>query len=251
VPELWRRAAEASERFSEQADDYDRFRPRYPAPLFEDLMGRAGLAPGAAVVEIGAGTGIATAPLVECGLCVTAVEPAPALAAVLRAKVGRGATVVVDRFEDSTLEGPVAVVAAFNAWHWVEPEAALAAAARVLAPGGHLALVWTEVTSWGEDPFEARLAEIFGAPWPKRMDHLEASLRPVRRDPRFGPFDVSHHPFARSLDGGTYVAVTRTYGGGRTEGQLRDLRRVIDDEFGGSVTKREDAVLYLARYRGP
>jgi hypothetical protein len=26
---------------------------------------------------------------------------------------------------------------------------------------------------------------------------------------------------------------------------------VIDDEFGGSVTKREDAVLYLARYTGP
>lgn len=215
------------------------------------MVDRAGLLPGAAVVEIGAGTGIATVPLVERELTVTALEPAPELAALARAKVGERATVVEERFEVSTVPAPVALVAAFNAWHWVEPASGLTGAARLLAAGGHLALVWTEVTSWGEDPLEERLTTIFGAPWPKRMDHIEESLRTVRDDPRFGPFEVLHHPFERTLDGEAYVAVTRTYGGERSEDQLRELQRVIDGECGGAVTKREDAVLYLARCNRP
>jgi SAM-dependent methyltransferase len=251
MPDLWRSAEAASERFASQAVAYDRYRPRYPEQLFDDLMDRARLSTGAAVVELGAGTGIATTPLVERGLRVTAVEPAPDLASLAREKVGDRATIVEDRFEGCPLAGPVALVAAFNAWHWVEPVAGLESAARLLAPGGYLALVWTEVTSWGQDPFEARLAGIFGAPWQKRLEHVDASLRPVRDDPRFDAIEVFHHPFERELDGATYVAVTRTYGGNRTDDQLRALQRVIDDEFGGSVTKREDAVLYLARCNHP
>jgi hypothetical protein len=83
------------------------------------------------------------------------------------------------------------------------------------------------------------------------MEHVEESLRCVRDDPRFGPFEVFHHPFARTLDAANYAAVTRTYSGNRSESQLLELQRVIDDECGGTVTKREDAVLYLARCNGP
>ena len=251
MPDLWRSAEAASERFASQAVAYDRYRPRYPEQLFDRLIDRAGLSPGAAVLEVGAGTGIATEPLVERGLRVTAVEPASDMASLARAKVGDRATFIEDRFEHCTPGGPVALVAAFNAWHWVEPVAGLASVARLLAPGGYLALVWTEVTSWGEDPFEAHLATIVGAPWPKRLEQVDASLQPIRDDPRFDPIDIFHHPFARTLDGATYVAVTRTYGGNRTDDQLRAVQRVIDDECGGSVTKREQAVLYLARCNGP
>jgi SAM-dependent methyltransferase len=251
MPDLWRSASAASERFASQAAAYDRYRPRYPEELFQGLMDRARLSAGAAVVELGAGTGIATSPLVERGLRVTAVEPAPDLSSLARVKIGDRATIVEERFEHCTLVGPVSLVAAFNAWHWVDPVGGLESAARLLAPGGYLALVWTEVTSWGEDPFEARLATIFGAPWPKRLSHVDASLQPVRDDPRFGPIEVFHHPFERKLDGATYVAVTRTYGGNRTDDQMRAVQSVIDDELGGSVTKREDAVLYLARRNDP
>jgi SAM-dependent methyltransferase len=251
MADLWRSAEAASERFASQAAAYDHYRPRYPEELFDTLMEQAQLEPGAAAVEIGAGTGIATLPLVERGLRVTAVEPAPELATVARTKIGDRADMVVERFEQCTLPGPVALVAAFNAWQWVEPARSLHAVAHLLGRGGCLALVWTEVVSWGEDPFEARLATIFGATWPKRLEHIDTSLRPVRQDPRFGSVEVFHHPFERTLDGETYVAVTRTYGGNRTEQQLRAVQRVIDDELGGTVTKQEDAVLYLARRNDP
>ncbi len=217
--------------------------------MFDTLVRESGVGPGDVVVEIGTGTGIATVPLVERGLDVTAVEPSRELAEIAESKLGDRGRVVVQRFEDCPLPDRASLLAAFNAWHWVEPPVALDRAARLLQGGGSLALVWTEVVAWGPRRFEERLADLFGAPWPKRWDNVVASLQPVIEDGRFGELRTSHHPFARTLDASTYVAVTRTYGGQRSEEQYEALARTIVEEFGGSVTKVEDAVIYLARRR--
>jgi SAM-dependent methyltransferase len=247
VTEAWREAEQASARFGAQALDYDRYRPRYPEEVFDLLVREIGAEQGDAVVEIGAGTGIATMPLVARGLDVTAVEPAPELAALAAAKLGDRGRVVVGRFEDCALPDRVAMLAAFNAWHWVEPAAGLERASRLLDGGGWLALVWTEVVAWGPPGFDERLADLFGSPWPTRWDNVAASLQPVIEDGRFDDIRTFHHPFARRLDAPTYVAVTRTYGGQRSAEHYDALRRLITDEFGGSVTKIEDAVVHLAR----
>lgn len=60
--------------FDEAAEVYDRTRPVCPSQMFDDLVSRAGLAPGDRVVEVGCGTGQATVPLAERGPAVTAVE---------------------------------------------------------------------------------------------------------------------------------------------------------------------------------
>jgi SAM-dependent methyltransferase len=127
--------------------------------VFEDIVRLANLSPDDKAIEIGAGTGIATQPLVECGLDVTAIEPAAALAAVAESNLTGQARFVVGRFEDFSPDSSVKLLAAFNAWHWVEPGSAVDRAAQLLEPGGSLALVWTVVVSWGEEPFEERLAE--------------------------------------------------------------------------------------------
>ena len=249
VPEAWRGAQQASARFAAQALDYDRYRPRYPEAVFDVLERETGVGPGDVVIEIGAGTGIATVPLVERGLQVTAVEPARELAELAESKLGARGRVVVERFEDCALPDRASLLAAFNSWHWVEPLVALDRAARLLDGGGWLALVWTEVVAWGPRRFEERLVDLFGEAWPKRWDNVVASLQPVIDDCRFGELRTLHHPFARTLDSSTYVAVTRTYGGQRSEEQYEALARTIVEEFGGSVTKVEDAVVHLAPRR--
>lgn len=70
--------------FDEDAELYDRVRPRYPAELLDDLAELAGAGPGGRVLEIGCGTGLLTVPLVLRGYHVTAVEPGPRMAAVAR-----------------------------------------------------------------------------------------------------------------------------------------------------------------------
>jgi SAM-dependent methyltransferase len=246
---VWREAQRASARFGAQALAYDRYRPRYPRAVFDLLVREAGLARGDKVVEVGAGTGIATLPLVERRLDVTAIEPSLELAELAASKVGRRARFEIDRFESCWLPDRAALLAAFNSWHWVEPVCGLDRAAQLLEGGGWLALVWTEVVAWGPDGFDDRLADIFGTPWPKRWEHVATSLGPAVDDERFGEIHTFHHPFARSLDADSYVEVSRTYGGQRSDEQYDLLREVMTDEFGGQVTKTEDAVVHLLQCR--
>lgn len=248
MTELWEHAHQRTAQFNAQALDYDHYRPRYPQACFDDLVDTAGLKPGDEVVEVGAGTGIATVPLVEAGLKVTAIEPGANMAAVAKAKLAERAVFFDGRFEDWSPTTSVSLVVAFNAWHWVELSRGVELAARALVPGGTIALAWTEVVSWGSDPFADLLAQTSGGPWPiGPLAECAASIEPLRADAHFGPVEVHRHRFERVLDAATFVAVTRTYGGGYEAETYRAITGAIDNELGGSVTKVEEVVLYMAR----
>lgn len=79
------------------------------------------------------------------------------------------------------------------------------------------------------------------------MPHITESLEPVRSDARYQELRVFHHPFERTLDGASYVAVTQNYGDNHSADQYDTLERVISEEFNDAVVKKEDAVLYLSR----
>lgn len=124
--------------FEELVDDYDAARPRYPAALFDRL------APSGRVLELGAGTGIATVEL-AARADVVATDLGPRMLARLHATLPR-VPVVVTRaealpFTDASCD----LVCGAQMWHWVDVPAAAAEVARVLRPGGRLAVWWNEV----------------------------------------------------------------------------------------------------------
>ncbi len=247
MSDIWKLAARRSSEFDASAVAYETYRPHYPDAIFEDIMELGDLGPGARALEIGAGTGIGTADLVAHGLDVTAIEPSAGMRELAREKLGDRARFVEGRFEDVSPDEPVDLIVAFSAWHWVEPAKGLDLAAALLPSGGSLAISWTEVVEWGEDGFEDRLADVTGSPWPKSVEHMVASLGPVDDDTRFGEFAVRRHRFERVLDTDFFIGLTRTYPGFHTEKRDEQFRQIIDNEFGGSVTRVEDAVLHLSR----
>jgi len=124
------------------AELYERSRPGYPPDGIAFLRRRLALGPGRTVVDLGAGTGKLTRPLLETRARVIAVEPLAEMRSVL-ARVASGAEVVAGAAEALPLEdASVDAVAAGQAFHWFDPEPALAEIARVLRPGGTMALVW-------------------------------------------------------------------------------------------------------------
>jgi len=127
--------------FDARAGLYDAVRPSYPDALADDVMARA----GRRVLEIGAGTGKATAVFARRGASILAIEPGPELAAVLRRNLA-GCDVTVEQvtFEAWPIERRFDVVMAAQAIHWIDPAVRYAKPADVLGPGGTLAVVYNE-----------------------------------------------------------------------------------------------------------
>ncbi len=132
-----------SEHFDRVAATYARGRPPYPDRVWTILEEHGVLTPGARLLEVGAGSGQATAELVARGADVVAVEPGPNLAGDLRALLP-GVEVIEGRIEDVPLgPGGYDAAVAATSLHWVDLPVVLPRLREALRPGGLLAAWWT------------------------------------------------------------------------------------------------------------
>jgi SAM-dependent methyltransferase len=136
-PDPPHREREVAEGFGADAGRYDRARPGYPGALVERIVAAS---PGRDVLDAGCGTGICARQFQAAGCRVLGVDPDPRMAAAARAL---GTPAEVARLEDWDPAGrSFDIVTAAQAWHWIDPAAGAAQAARVLRPGGRLAVFW-------------------------------------------------------------------------------------------------------------
>ena len=126
----------AAEGFSRSAEAYERGRPEYPEAAIAYLVEL--VRPGATVLDLAAGTGKLTRPLVAAGLRVVAVEPVAEMRSALPGALEGTAEAI------PLGDGSVDAVTVGQAFHWFDGDAALAEIERVLRPGGLLALVWNK-----------------------------------------------------------------------------------------------------------
>jgi ubiquinone/menaquinone biosynthesis C-methylase UbiE len=151
--------------FASVADAYERGRPEYPPAAIGALAAELGLAADARVLDLAAGTGKLTRALLAAGLDVVAVEPQGALREALAESVGE------ERVLDGLAEQiPLAddsldAVTVADAIHWFDHAPALAEIARVLRPGGGLAVLVT-AADWS------------GASWADELGGMLMELRP-------------------------------------------------------------------------
>ncbi len=165
------------------AERYEASRPGYPAHVVDFVTATAGLAPGDAVLEVGCGTGQLTERLARSGFRLTAIDIGPSMIAAARRRLA-GADVLfqVTSFEDlAATEASFGLVVSGAAFHWIDPGVAFTKSARLLRPGGWLALLGAEETY--DDPLGAALDAL----WAAHGDTSGAWDRPPRRVRRRRP----------------------------------------------------------------
>jgi SAM-dependent methyltransferase len=250
-------------------DEYVDGRPGYPDELFGILRERCGLADGAAVLEVGAGAGQASLPMLAAGARLTVVEPGRALAErIVRRTVGMDVRIIVETFEDADLPvGAFDIVAAATAFHWVDPDVGYVKYASILRAGGWLALWWNV---FGDDdrpdPFHEALQTILEAKAPQLAEEggaaasyafdARARIGEIERTASFGSveqhvirWEGRHGPEELRRMFATFspwLALAESV----REDLLDDVATLARDDFSGLVARPYQTVLYLAQRLG-
>jgi SAM-dependent methyltransferase len=247
--------------FGQVADVYDRVRPEYPERLVDDVLGYADGAPAPAL-EVGAGTGKATVAFAARSLPVTALEPDPAMAAVLRRRVA-GVTVVVAPFEEYRPPHRFGLLFCADAWHWMDPAVRWRRAADALRDGGTLALFW-HGDRFVDDAVRAAFLDVHHRCVPDLAREREELLSPPTDDltstwpytelveqPEFADATVRTYPWPLTLSRADYLALQSTRSVYRImpEEQRTALFDALDRALPAEVALAVTTTLYLARRR--
>lgn len=219
--------------FGAVAAAYDAGRPGFPRKAAAWLAGES----PTTVLELGAGTGKLTAELVALGHDVQATDPDPDMLELL---VERLPAVRTSRASAENLPLPdqsVDVVVAAQAFHWFDPAAALPEIARVLRPGGRLALVWNFFDT--RIAWVRRFAALLGGADVLGVDAL-GSVAFVEESPLFGPIESDRFEHWQLLNRNNVrdLALSRSYistlDPDDREAKLVAVREFYDD-FGRGV----------------
>jgi SAM-dependent methyltransferase len=246
-----------SQRFTSRVDDYERYRPGYPAGFLSAVKEMTGLTTEYAVVDIGSGTGISSLPFLENSNLVYGVEPNGPMRERAE-KMLRGYSnffSVNGSAEATTLPASIAdCVVAAQAFHWFDRTRTRAEFARILKPGGWVVLVWNDrvTTSRFGEGYENLLMK-------HGTDYTQVNHRNITEDEIRGWFGVngcrtkliaheqklSWEAFRGRLFSTSYVPGPKDPGAASMLADLKDLfeRFTVD----GVVKMEYDTRMYVGR----
>lgn len=252
--------------FGEVAEVYDRHRPAYPPALVDDLIAESGVGEGRRALEVGAGTGKATALFAARGIPVLAVEPSAEMAVIARRALADAphVEIVESDFEHLELAGEVfGLVYAGTAWHWVDPQARYRRARSALGPGGLLAAFWNRA-DWKDHELREALTAAYeraapdipldnhmhpanpepssGLDWTAEIGAADGFAEPAERAYRWSR-EYTAEGFAGLLD---TLSDVRLLPAQQRERLLEAVRGVIA-EHGGTLTLALVTLLHTAR----
>jgi len=165
--------------FDDIVVNYDKVRWDYPAELFADIFEYSGKEHKTAL-EIGAGTGKATAPILNAGYNVTAVEMGVNMSEFILEKF-KGYTnfnVITSTFEDVALQDDsYDLIYAASAFHWVDAPIGCPKVYRLLKNGGVFALFRNNVVENDGNETYDEIQAVYDKHY---FSHYKKDQRPVK-----------------------------------------------------------------------
>ena len=247
-----------TERFTGRVEHYAKYRPTYPPKLIEAIARQCGEKRRLRIAEFGSGTGIFTRLLLDAGHEVFAVEPNEAMR-----QEGERALGSIPFFhsvhgtaEKSGLpSGAFDLVAAAQAFHWFDFDAARREFLRVLKPEGRVALVWNnrETKSAFGRGYE-RFLERQSTDYPRVRSRGKSAEKEMRRFFGGGGYKLLKFPHSQRFDWealwGRFLSTSYSprIGDPRREAAQAALRELFDRcARGGTVAMKYQAEAFVGR----
>ena len=239
-------------------EQFERYRPRYSPELFRDLITYAGIGPGSSVIEIGPGTGQATAPILETGCDYLAVELGENFTQVMKKKFSGypnfrivNDDFVTHDFGDETFD----LVYSAASIQWIPEEDAFSKTFALLKPGGKLAMMLTSADyKTPNEELYTKIQKVYDGYF-----RPEAAYREMKKpfvyshacDYGYVSFEKREFPGERVFTAEEYVAFSQTHSDHIVipEPYRTPFFRGLYDavkEAGDRIVFRDTYVLYLA-----
>lgn len=253
--------------FDVVADLYDDARPDYPHQLIEDIISISKIASNGFILEVGSGSGQATAAFADKGYFVHCVEPGKNLADIAKKKFSDNPKITfeIEFFEKTTpKEGAYDLVISATAFHWVPSEQGYLLTARALKAGGTIALFWNMHPELDPDAYEA-LRNIYKEHVPsihssmyRRDKHsakeeAKGGEEEINKSGFFEPANVKYYHWSQEYTSEQYTKLLNTYANYQNlddsvrEDFFKKVRGIIDTRFEGKITNYYLSVLYTAK----
>lgn len=249
-------------KFNEDAYNYDKFRPSYPEELFSDIINYSDISLNSEALEIGAGTGQATVPVLESGCDVTAVELGENLTRFIRNKLRsyKNFNVINADFMEYPIKAEVFnLVYCATAFHWLPQKEAFIKIKNILQHRGTIALFWNHPFPNREDDISniaSRKVYDKYRPTNKKMAEFSENdcQNYISALKAFGFKDINCKLYhrKRTLTTDEYISLLNTYSDHRAlpveiKSSFEADMRIAINGAGGKINIYDTIDLYLAR----
>ncbi|HLV95017.1 MAG TPA: methyltransferase domain-containing protein [Candidatus Acidoferrales bacterium] len=200
-------------KFGHAADEFQRYRPDYPAALYEHILARVPEQCRGRAMDLGAGTGIVTGHLVAHFREVLSVEPDAGMASKIAGHFPQAVIRNVTAEDCAQPPESVDLITIANALHWMDADRVLANAHSWLRPEAVLAVFDRPLPKATPEIDAIVLAELRG-PWkPHRDPRLKRDRgweNQVRAAPGFRAVEETKFPNIISMSAQDYAGFWRS-----------------------------------------
>jgi len=249
--------------FNALAEQYDAYRPHYPAEALSFLVTLGELNGASDVADIGSGTGRVALELAKQVRVMYAVDTASAmleqLGTVARESHIGNIRIVEASGEDTTLpSGSIDLAIMAQSFHWMDKPNALAEMHRIIGEAKMLVVMWNQTSNTSDEYYKniVSLIKEYNSSYKGGSDIMSTDFKPsIEASGKFGAVERFTFPFTLHYSAESYIGflLSKSYIGvgipqDRLPHFIEEVHQLLRDSFShGNVTEHYETVILSTR----
>ena len=248
--------------FDDNAISYDKYRPKYPNELVEELIELSQIKARDKILEIGCGTGQITIDFIKRGYEVIAIEKGESLSKIAENKIkeyGIG-QIINSTFEEWESIEKFKLMISAQAFHWIDRERGIDKILKLLEENGSIGLIWNTDESQ-ETEFWRQTNKVYDKYLPIKKGQkgigevIDESWDYIQTREELGDFERKEYKWEKVYSKEEYLGLMSTFSPQMSMESIKrkkffkEIESIIES-FDNQVLRYYKTVLLFANKRG-